>query len=175
MNLTVKYLGNVENWCNISFDSYDANPLYYAENVYFNGELITNLVIPDTVTEIKPYAFSGYTSLESVTVSEGVKSIGERAFSWCTKLTDLTIGNGVKSIGEGAFYECTNLAELTVPSTVPFESVGVNAFEKTQLVFDVEYPTEEEIDIPIVRPPWGPIKGEDFIIDSDDLIDLNGV
>lgn len=57
-SLTSLYITNIEAWCNISFGSYHANPLYYAKNLYLNNELVTELVIPDTITEIKQYAIN---------------------------------------------------------------------------------------------------------------------
>ena len=84
---SVNYLGTVAQWCNISFGNYYANPLYYAKNLYINSELVTSLVIPNTVTEIKDNAFSGCTSLTSIVIPDSVTSIGERAFSGCTSLT----------------------------------------------------------------------------------------
>ena len=48
-------------------------------------------------------AFSGCTSLTSVTIPDSVTSIGNNAFEYCTALTSVTIGNGVTSIGGYAF------------------------------------------------------------------------
>ena len=51
------YITDLEKWCNISFDSYESNPLFYAHNLYVNNGLITDLVIPNSVTSISSYAF----------------------------------------------------------------------------------------------------------------------
>ena len=51
------YITDLEKWCKISFKSYTANPLFYAHNLYLNNELITDLVIPSSVTSIGDYAF----------------------------------------------------------------------------------------------------------------------
>ena len=45
--------------------------------------------IPDSVTSIGEYAFSGCLSLTSVTIPDSVTSIGERAFYYCISLTDV--------------------------------------------------------------------------------------
>ena len=145
------------------------------DNAFVNCSALTALDLPSSLTTIGTGAFKQCTTLTMVEIPSSVLTIGSSAFRQCSSLEKVILHEGLNSIGSYAFYECEKLAELSVPTTVPFENVGVNAFEKTQLVFDIEYPTEEEISGPIVRPPWGPIKGEDFIIDSDDLIDLNGV
>ena len=85
----VNYLGTIEEWCGITFGSCNANPIYYAKKLYINGELLTNLVIPNTVTEIKAYAFYNCDSLTSVTIGNSVTSIGEYAFHNCDSLTSV--------------------------------------------------------------------------------------
>ena len=124
---SVYYTGDIAGWCGISFvDSY-ANPLYYAGKLYIDGQLLTDdLVIPDSVTEIKSFAFSGCTGLTSVTIGNSVTSIRRYAFEDCTGLTSVTIGNGVTSIGDRAFSGCTGLTSVTIGNSVT--SIGYQAF-----------------------------------------------
>ena len=127
----IYYNGDVAGWCNFSFcgDYYsETNPLEYAHNLYINGELVTDLVIPETVTEIKSKAFSGATCLISVTISNSVTSIGKSAFSDCNGITDMTIGNSVDSIADGAFYNCSGLTSITIPNSVV--SIGNSVFNR---------------------------------------------
>ena len=115
---SINYLGTIEDWCNIDFSDTYANPLYYTKNLYINGELVTNIAIPNTITEIKAYAFYNCTSLTSVTIPDSVTSIGYQAFYGCTGLTSVTIGNSVTSIGEDAFYNCTGLTSINYLGTI---------------------------------------------------------
>ena len=105
----VNYIGDIAGWCGIFFGGSGANPLSYANNLYLNGELVTDIVIPDSVTSIGHSVFSGCTGLTSVVIPDSVTSIGQSAFYNCTGLTSVTIGNGVTSIGDHAFSGCTNL------------------------------------------------------------------
>ena len=50
------------------------------KNLYLNGTLITDLVIPDGVTSIGDGAFYGCSGLTSVTIPDSVTSIGDYAF-----------------------------------------------------------------------------------------------
>ena len=82
------------------------------------------------MTSIGSAAFSGCSSLTSITIPEGVTSIEERAFFGCSSLTSITIPERVTSIEEYAFY-CCNLKDVycnteTVPTTdgKAFDSSG---------------------------------------------------
>ena len=92
-----------------------------------NGELVTELVIPNGVTEIKNYAFWNCSGLTSVTIGNSVTSIGWDAFYGCSGLTSVTIGNSVTSIGGSAFSRCSGLTSITIPNSVT--SIGDYAFE----------------------------------------------
>ena len=111
-SLSGVYIKDLAKWCGIAYEGFDYTPLYYARNLYLNGELVSNLVIPDSVTSICDNAFEGCTGLTSVTIPDSVTSIGSSAFSGCTGLTSVTIGNGVTSIGSSAFSNCNRLYEV---------------------------------------------------------------
>ena len=131
---SVNYLGTIEQWCGIKFAWGMTSPL--GAKLYLNGELIEDLVIPNTVTEIKDYAFNGCTSIKSVTIPDSVTSIGDSAFSGCTSLTSINIGNSVTSIGICAFNYCTSLSSLSIPNSVI--SIGDYAFEDCTSLNSVE-------------------------------------
>ena len=137
-SLTSVHITDVAAWCGIIFSNGDANPLGYAHNLYLNGELVTDLVIPDSVTSIGNSAFSYCTSLTSVTIPDSVTSIGNSAFSYCTSLTSVTIGNGVTSIGSVAFGDCTSLTSITIPDSVT--SIGNAAFEDCSSLTSITIP-----------------------------------
>ena len=119
------YITDLEKWCKISglvnFMEYGSAD----KNLYLNNELISNLVIPDTVTTIGQYAFA-YSGLRSITIPDGVTSIGSSAFRECRKLTSIIIGNSVTSIGDSAFYGCSGLTSITLPNSVT--TIGQYAF-----------------------------------------------
>ncbi len=114
-NLTGVYITDIAKWCNISFSSYYSNPLYYASNLYLNDVLVTDLVIPDSVTGIGDYAFYGCESLASITISNSVTSIGNCAFKFCSRLKNIAIPDSVTSIGYSAFSGCYSLESITLP------------------------------------------------------------
>lgn len=74
-------------WCNIDFGNADSNPLNYAHHLTLNDAEVTALTVPNTITEIKQYAFYGCTGLTSVTIPEDVASVGTKAFYGCSNVT----------------------------------------------------------------------------------------
>lgn len=88
-DLTDVYITDLAAWCNITFKTEKANPLYYAHDLYLKGELVTDLVIPQGVTEIKEYAFYDGRDFTSVTIPNSVTTIGHSAFGYCTGLTKI--------------------------------------------------------------------------------------
>ena len=84
--LTSVHISDIAKWCATSFGDYDANPLMYAHDLYVNGVLVKDLIIPDSVTSIGDGAFYGCSGLTRVTISKNTTSIGEGAFGFCGNL-----------------------------------------------------------------------------------------
>ncbi|MDO4995245.1 MAG: leucine-rich repeat domain-containing protein [Bacteroidales bacterium] len=131
------HISDLEAWCNIRFSTLFSNPLYYSHHLYVNDTEIKELVIPNSVTSIGSYAFSGCSGLTSLTIPNSVTSIDEEAFHSCSGLTSLTIPNSVTVIGGYAFNDCSGLTSVTIGNNVT--SIGVSAFsgcsELTELLF----------------------------------------
>ncbi len=133
-NLTGVYITDLAKWCAVELLS---NPLSYAHNLYVNDVLITELSIPDGVTNIQPSAFEGCNHLTSVTLPDSVITIGERAFGNCGEITSVTLGDKVTSIGDSAFYACGKLATLSMVSAT---SIGGSAFNGCYSLQEVVIP-----------------------------------
>lgn len=105
-NLTAVYISSIEAWCEISFETRASNPLNNAHNLYLNGELVTELAIPDGVTRIGNFAFTGCYSLTSITFPGSVTSIGDHAFAQCNGLSDIDCyAKELPTIHSEAFYD----------------------------------------------------------------------
>ena len=116
----INYLADIQSWLNIDIpnpifsdyisvysndgvsESYETK--YAGKMLYFNGELVKELVIPEGITEIKKNAFKGIGSIEGLVISEGVNKISVQAFKNCNNLKSITIPKSVAEIGADAFY-----------------------------------------------------------------------
>lgn len=146
-NLREVHVSDVAVWCNIKFyvenSDFSSNPLCYAHNLYLKDNRITDLVIPDGVTNIGSYTFYGCSGLTSVTIPDGVTNIGDAAFRDCTSLISVTIPDSVTSIGGWAFSSCAGLTNITMPNGIT--RVDGWAFWGCKNLSDVWYDgTEEE-------------------------------
>ena len=95
----VYYTGDIASWCAITFGTSNytaANPLTEAHNLYINNELQTNIIIPDTVTEIKARAFNGWHGT-TITIPNTIVTIGNGAFDSCTHLTRVNYTGNIAS------------------------------------------------------------------------------
>lgn len=119
-------INNMKAWLQIEFETDESNSLCNGGDLYVNGELVSEPVIPESVTEIKKNAFCGWDGLHKVTIHDGVSEIGARAFYNCTNLSQIQLPNGLTEISDKAFYGCSNLSELTIPNGVT--KIGAYAF-----------------------------------------------
>ena len=94
-----------------------------ASNTLISG--CKNTIIPNDIVSISG-AFSGCTSLTSITIPNSVSIITNSAFASCTSLTNITIPNSVTHIFNNAFENCTSLTNITIPESVI--EIGYAAF-----------------------------------------------
>ena len=120
------YIYDLISWCNIKFGDYMANPIYYADKWFLNDSPITELTLPEQITEIHGYAFAGSKKLKSVSISKNVKTISEYAFYMCSELQNITLCAGVTNIERFAFYKCDKIETLTLPNTI--RKIGEHSF-----------------------------------------------
>ena len=99
--------------------------------------------IPDTVSEIRPYAFEGAVNVTQVN-AESVVSIGEYAFNGCEKLKSITLSDTLASVEEGTFNGCSALTTIDVKNA---GSIGMFAFSDCSSLETV-YVKNKDCEIP---------------------------
>jgi len=113
--------------------------------LYLNGERLDDLVVPDGVDSLRPYAFANSTNLTSVTLPLSVTNLGDSAFSGCAGvrsialagellnrykfpsyaiITNVTILPGSKTSGSTSYFGA--ITSLVIPDGV--ETIPTGAF-----------------------------------------------
>lgn len=130
----VNFSGSIKEWLE--------SPVINSEELYLNGSQPTSISIPNSITNIKRFAFYKCSKLSSVTIPNSVESIGNSAFEDCTCLRDVTIPNSVENIGISAFRNCIELSSVTISNSVV--SIGNSAFENCTGLRDLTIPNSVE-------------------------------
>ncbi|MBR0484028.1 MAG: leucine-rich repeat domain-containing protein [Oscillospiraceae bacterium] len=86
---------------------------------------VTEITVPDDVTEIGYAAFASRTILKKVNLPPNLKIIQAAAFEQCTSLEHITLPDGLERIEGSAFFD-TNIKEADIPESVKF--IGSCAF-----------------------------------------------
>ena len=77
----------------------------------FQGSRLTEIVLPNTISEIGAYAFNECTALTNVVIERENLETGE--------IEEVkTLPNGITAINEGVFRNCSSLNELDLPDSV---------------------------------------------------------
>lgn len=143
-NDSLKYvhIKDINKWSQINFELITSQPLYYARNLYLNGELVTNLEINNNISK---YAFYGDTSLVSVNIGSQAKSIGESAFYECSNLSRITLNEGIVSLEKESFAFCKQIKNINLPQSLL--KIGERCFSSdsiTTLVIPANVDTIED-------------------------------
>ena len=96
--------------------------MQYDLEFYF-GPKPEGYVIPDSLKNVviqggKKIIFRDCSSIESITLPEGITSIPWQAFKGCHALKELIIPNSVTRIDSSAFLDCTSLKSIYLPNTI---------------------------------------------------------
>ena len=132
------YIADLSAWCGISFGDIEANPMLCATgDLYVGGEKTVELVIPEDITDIPAWTFSGMPGVKTLVLHNGVKTIGDSAFSQALELSEVSVGVGSKlaTINYCAFFGCSELTSFTVTPNVV--SIGDYAFEYCYKLIEV--------------------------------------
>ena len=134
---TVSYNGNITGWCAINGLNNLMGSISDA-TLFINGNKLTELTVPDGLTDIPAYAFRNCGNLTSVTIPDSLKNIGNYAFSGCNNLKTVSYNgnitgwcaiNGLDNLmgvvsDATLFINGNKLTELTIPDDITAVQIG---------------------------------------------------
>ena len=109
--------------------AYKADPLQSDYGVYAYAGVYPNvkeLKIPDSITYIGGFAFSGLINVETIELPPNLKELGYGAFGFMDNLKEVVIPKGVERIPNSAFRESPKLEKVVFEGQI--KEIGSNAF-----------------------------------------------
>jgi hypothetical protein len=110
------HMTDISRWLGISFANEFSNPLANRADLYLNGELVTELVIPAGTERICAFSFAGCQSITKVTIPRGILIIEDYAFHSCKNLETVKFRGKPKSVSDIAFAGCDKLKNFRYPT-----------------------------------------------------------
>ena len=95
-------------------------------NTFSNMPFLTEVTLPDSITEIRGQAFKNCKKLEHVTLPEHLTYLGGEAFYRCRNLKEINLPAGLTEIRGNTFEECSSLLRIEIPDNVT--RIGGHAF-----------------------------------------------
>ncbi len=89
-------------------------------NMFLNCTNLETVILPETLVEIKDWAFSA-SGIGYITIPSSVTDINRQAFQGCQRLSTVTI-KGTTYIRGAAFYNCKNLVNVDLPLSCTLDS-----------------------------------------------------
>lgn len=127
----------------------DENEYYSSQNgllfdknstklIFVPEKAVEHLTVPDTVTEIGPYAFYGNNNILTVDLPDTIETIGDYAFAECKKLNSIQLPIGLTTLGQSSFYNCSSLSgKIIIPPGI--ETLAYETFYYCVNLNEVEF------------------------------------
>ena len=124
--LSNSYKGDIVIPETVTYDGVVCNVTEIADNAFASCNQLKSVIIPNSITTMGVKVFY-YSSVESVSLGNGISQINVSMFCGCSNLTSIIIPESVTVINNSAFKSCTSLASITFPDNV--EIIGDYTFQ----------------------------------------------
>lgn len=141
--ITSNIASSITEGTNVSINSITLSEgiLNIPAGLFQNNTTIKEVTIPNTVTEIAAYAFSGCIRIEdTITVPDSVIMIGKGAFQNCRNIQHIILSSSITRIENDTFSMCYNLEEMIIPENVTY--IGGNAFTRCYQIKTLRIPSK---------------------------------
>lgn len=103
----------------------EGHTLSIGASAFESCAVLTDIVLPDYVTELGSRVFAGCKALTEMTIPGSVKKVGDEAFATCHGLVTVTFEEGVEQIGQKLFSSCKgSLTTVNLPASLTVIAEG---------------------------------------------------
>ena len=127
------HINSIEDWCKIDIPKEIVSG-QETINLKMDGSLISDIVIPTSITSIKPYAFK-FCYVTSVTMHNEIHSVGDQAFYGCSDLEEVYCKSTTPPMGGTDMFEYTH-AKIYVPQSSISEYEKANGWRQYSIYAD---------------------------------------
>lgn len=117
---------------------FNGTPEVIREKAFYYADDLTEIVLPDGVREIEPWAFAKCTGAQRIIIGDGLETLGDHAFHKCKGAREVRIPGSCKVVEVSAFYQCVSLEKLTLEDGI--ETLRKGAFEECKALKTVTLP-----------------------------------
>lgn len=100
-------------------------------------QVLKQITIPLSVTEIGDYSFDKCINLEEVIIPSSVTRIGKYAFNECKSLKQLSIPSSVSSFEFNVISQCHSIENLIIPSTIQINGPIILPYFVSLIEFEI--------------------------------------
>lgn len=90
------------------------------KNAFAYCRNLTDVTIPDNITEFGELAFAGCSSLKSINLPNTITKLPMAFIAFCTQLEEVVIPNSVKKMGDMFFMSCEHLKSIKLPKNLTY-------------------------------------------------------
>ncbi len=120
------------------------------ENLITGFNSLTTLVISEGIEKIGPNSFSNSNTLKNAILPKSLKTIDSNSFYNDTSLENVLFLKGIENINEEAFANCSSLEEIVIPSSIQY--IAIDSFYNSNNLKTI---TINNLKDSISNAPWG--------------------
>ncbi len=130
--------GFLANWTNVKRVKLPKNLKSILSRAFFFTSSLETITLPEGLVSIGESAFE-CSSIKKLIIPESVEEISPSAFKCCYDLEKVEfLGNKLNTIENSLFSECWKLEKIDLPESI--ENIGVYAFRETQTLAQITIP-----------------------------------
>lgn len=111
---------------------------YISYDMFRSCTSLLEIIIPETVKEIRNRAFEYCLHLRKAVLPETLESVGEHVFSDCSSLEEINIPGNLKTVGDYMLYGCESITSIVIPEGI--EEIGNSSFRNCTNLESLQLP-----------------------------------